>query len=88
MLIIVPLTSAGRVVCIGESSGLSLLVLRKDDSADVVHYPLPEDVYNTEIDPQVIAILHKTGAFALPQKSLRDELVDSFFKWVAPASDQ
>jgi hypothetical protein len=34
---------------------------------------------NLEID-----ILHQRGAFLLPPKPLCDELVDAYFKWVAP----
>jgi hypothetical protein len=34
---------------------------------------------NLELD-----ILHQRGAFLLPPKPLCDELVDAYFKWVAP----
>lgn len=84
-----PIKEAGRVAYLGESSNLTLLVHDKYGSADVVHYPLPENVRGsrarlTELDNVEIDILHQRGAFLLPPRSLCDELVDSYFKWVAP----
>ena len=79
----VPLRSAGHVMCLGESSGLSKLVSPMD-GADVVHYPLPKDSYGAQLDPRVMNILCQGGAFLLPSKSLSDDLVDSFFGLVAP----
>ncbi|POS84143.1 hypothetical protein EPUL_001820, partial [Erysiphe pulchra] len=54
-----------------------------------VHYPLPENAKGsrarlTELDNVEISILRQRGAFLLPPKALCDELVDSYFKWVAP----
>lgn len=37
-----------------------------------------------EPDQQEIEILQRRGAFLLPPKHLCDELVECFFKWVAP----
>ena len=79
----VPLSSASHVMCLGESSGLSKLVSPMD-GADVVHYPLPKDSYDAQLDPQVMDILRLRGAFLRPSKSLSDDLVDSFFRLVAP----
>ena len=84
-----PIKEAGRVAYLGESSNLSLLVHDKHGSADVVHYPLPDTVRGirakmTEIDNVEIEILHQRGAFLLPPRALCDELVDSYFRWVAP----
>jgi hypothetical protein len=39
-----PITEAGRVAYLGESSNLTLLVHDRQGSADVVHYPLPTNV--------------------------------------------
>ena len=39
-----PITEAGRVAYLGESSNLTLLVHDRQGSTDVVHYPLPENV--------------------------------------------
>ncbi|TAQ90028.1 hypothetical protein B7494_g1635 [Chlorociboria aeruginascens] len=84
-----PIKEAGRVAYLGESSNLTLLVHDRHGSADVVHYPLPENIRGTrarltELDNVEIDILHQRGAFLLPPRSLCDELVDSYFKWVAP----
>jgi hypothetical protein len=38
----------------------------------------------TELDNVEIDILHQRGAFLLPPRSLCDELVEAYFKWVAP----
>jgi hypothetical protein len=84
-----PIKEAGRVAYLGESSNLSLLVHDRYGTTDVVHYPLPENVRGAkarvnELDNMEIEILHQRGAFLLPPRSLCDELVDAFFKWVAP----
>jgi hypothetical protein len=84
-----PIKEAGRVAYLGESSNLSLLVHDTHGTTDVVHYPLPDSVKGTrarltELDNVEIDILHQRGAFLLPPRALCDELVDSFFKWVAP----
>lgn len=84
-----PIKEAGRVAYLGESSNLTLLVHDRHGTADVVHYPLPENVRGsrarlTELDNVEIDILHQRGAFLLPPRSLCDELVDAYFKWVAP----
>lgn len=84
-----PIKEAGRVAYLGESSNLSLLVHDRHGTTDVVHYPLPETVKGsrarlTELDNVEIDILHQRGAFLLPPRALCDELVESFFKWVAP----
>ncbi|KAI3332310.1 fungal-specific transcription factor domain-containing protein [Xylariaceae sp. AK1471] len=84
-----PLTEAGRVAFLGESSNLTLLVHDRQGSSDVVHYPLPENVRGsrarlTELDNIEIDILHQRGAFLLPPRQLCDELIDAYFKWVHP----
>ncbi|RKU48936.1 Transcriptional activator of fatty acid utilization [Coniochaeta pulveracea] len=84
-----PITEAGRVAYLGESSNLTLLVHDRQGSADVVHYPLPENVRGsrarlTELDNVEIEILHQRGAFLLPPRQLCDELIESYFKWVHP----
>lgn len=84
-----PITEAGRVAYLGESSNLTLLVHDRQGDADVVHYPLPENVRGsrarlTELDNVEIDILHQRGAFLLPPRSLCDELIESYFKWVHP----
>lgn len=76
-------------MCAGESSNLSLLVHDKHGTSDVVHYPLPENVRGsrarlTELDTIEIDILHQRGAFLLPPRALCDELIEAYFKWIAP----
>jgi hypothetical protein len=84
-----PIKEAGRVAYLGESSNLSLLVHDRYGTSDVVHYPLPDNVRGakarvSDLDNMEIEILHQRGAFLLPPRALCDELVDAFFKWVAP----
>lgn len=74
---------------LGESSNMFLLVHDRHGTTDVVHYPLPDSVKGsrarmTELDQIEIDILHQRGAFLLPPRPLCDELVEAFFKWVAP----
>lgn len=84
-----PIKEAGRVAYLGESSNLSLLVHDRHGTTDVVHYPLPDSIKGTrsratELDNLEMEILHQRGAFLLPPRALCDELVDSFFQWIAP----
>ncbi|KAL1844496.1 hypothetical protein VTK73DRAFT_2417 [Phialemonium thermophilum] len=84
-----PITDAGRVAYLGESSNMTLLVNDRQGSSDVVHYPLPENVRGTrarltELDHIEIEILHQRGAFLLPPRSLCDELIEAYFQWVHP----
>lgn len=84
-----PIREAGRVAYLGESSNLSLLVHDRHGTADVVHYPLPENIKGArarmdELDNVEIDILHQRGAFLLPPRGLCDELVEAFFQWIAP----
>ncbi|KAK4981812.1 Transcriptional activator of fatty acid utilization, partial [Elasticomyces elasticus] len=84
-----PIKEAGRVAYLGESSNLSLLVHDKHGKFDVVHYPLPENIRGArarmnELDTVEIDILHQRGAFLLPPRQLCDELVEAYFKWIAP----
>lgn len=84
-----PIKEAGRVAYLGESSNLSLLVQDRHGTTDVVHYPLPPNIHGsrsrlTDLDNLELDILHQRGAFLLPPKPLCDELVEAYFKWVAP----
>lgn len=84
-----PITTAGRVAYLGESSNLTLLINDRQGTSDVVHYPLPENGRGAggraaAMDDDDIAILKQRGAFLLPPRSLCDELIDSYFKWVHP----
>ncbi|RYP56221.1 hypothetical protein DL771_012008 [Monosporascus sp. 5C6A] len=84
-----PITDAGRVAFLGESSNFNMLVHDRQGSSDIVHYPLPENVRGTrarltELDNIEIDILHQRGAFLLPPRSLCDELIEAYFTWVHP----
>ncbi|KAK9580470.1 Transcriptional activator of fatty acid utilization [Aspergillus fumigatus] len=84
-----PIKEAGRVAYLGESSNLSLLVQDRHGTTDVVHYPLPPNIRGsrarlTDLDNLELDILHQRGAFLLPPKPLCDELVEAYFRWVAP----
>ena len=66
-----PITEAGRVAYLGESSNLTLLVQDRHGTTDVVHYPLPEGLRGsrsrlTELDNFEIDILNQRCAFLLP----------------------
>ncbi|KKF97584.1 Cutinase transcription factor 1 alpha [Ceratocystis platani] len=84
-----PITEAGRVAFLGESSNLNLLVHEKGSAADAVHYPLPDTVRGSrmrvdELDSLELDILQQRGAFLLPPRALCDEIVDAYFKYVHP----
>ncbi|KAL9045858.1 MAG: hypothetical protein Q9214_001172 [Letrouitia sp. 1 TL-2023] len=84
-----PIKEPGRVAYLGESSNLSLLVHDRHGTTDVVHYPLPDPAKGSraqlsDLDSTEVEILHQRGAFLLPPRALCDELVDSFFQWIAP----
>ncbi|KAL9614599.1 MAG: hypothetical protein Q9167_000887 [Letrouitia subvulpina] len=84
-----PIKEPGRVAYLGESSNLSLLVHDRHGTTDVVHYPLPDPAKGSraqlsDLDSTEVDILHQRGAFLLPPRALCDELVDSFFQWIAP----
>lgn len=83
----IPITEAGRVTYLGESSNVNVLVNAKPE--DAVHYPLPDEIRGsrarkTELDNLEMDILRQRGAFLLPPRALCDELVDAFFQWVWP----
>ncbi|KAJ4202392.1 Transcriptional activator of fatty acid utilization [Fusarium solani] len=84
-----PITAAGRVAYLGESSNLALL-RDEQTSANSGHYPLPENDRISQAsldrrdDAEVYTILHQSGAFLLPPRSLCDELIEAYFEWVHP----
>jgi hypothetical protein len=70
-----PITEAGRFAYLGEWPNLTLLVHDRQGSADIVHYPLPENVRGsrarlTELDNVKIDILHQRGALLLPPRQV------------------
>ncbi|KAL3417126.1 fungal specific transcription factor domain-containing protein [Phlyctema vagabunda] len=86
-----PIREGGRVAYVSEQTGISLLMQDHDSPAnsDIVHYPLPESfkvaVPNpSHLDELEISILQRQGALSLPPKELCDELIESYFIWIAP----
>lgn len=83
-----PIREAGRVTYLGESSNLSVLVngcSRKPE----MHYPLPRILHEGgtaegALDHGEVQFLQHKGAFLLPPPVLCDQLVESYFKWIAP----
>ncbi|KAE9368145.1 hypothetical protein N431DRAFT_414386 [Stipitochalara longipes BDJ] len=84
-----PIIEPGRIAYLGESSNLPLLVDEDPNSTGIVHYQLPENfkdsraklsrMENTEIE-----MLRQRGALSLPAWRTCDDLVQSYFKWIAP----
>ncbi|KAF4953943.1 hypothetical protein FGADI_5592 [Fusarium gaditjirri] len=83
---VLPVTSAGHVIYLGESAGFNLLL--RGSHGPVVHFPRPRDTLALSIpaglDPLEIRILQRRGAFVLPPKTLCDDLIETFFAWVHP----
>ncbi|KAL3456140.1 hypothetical protein BJX64DRAFT_49415 [Aspergillus heterothallicus] len=69
---------------LGES--LSLAPLQDGRKAMDIYHPLSRGSPRlpSGLDPFQVAILAQQGAFLLPYKELRDELIGEFFIWVAP----
>ncbi|KAK6604217.1 cutinase transcription factor 1 alpha [Botrytis cinerea] len=78
----------GKVAYLQEKSSLAMLMKDYYGTTDAVHYPLPEDAANqhmaTKMNPEEMDILAKRGALQLPPRDLCEELIDAYFKWVAP----
>lgn len=57
-------------------------------SPDAVHYPLLVDAANqrmaTKMNKEETDILKRRGALKLPPRDVCEELIDAYFKWVAP----
>ncbi|KAI1046265.1 hypothetical protein LB505_013025 [Fusarium chuoi] len=83
---VLPVTSAGHVIYMGESAGFNLLL--SASQGPVVHFPMPRDTLALSIpaglDPLETRILQRRGAFVLPPKTLCDDLIETFFAWVHP----
>lgn len=84
-----PILEPGRIAYLGESSNFLLLVEDDPISTGVVHYQLPENIRDSraklaKIENTEIDMLRKRGALSLPPWRLCDDLIESYFKWVAP----
>lgn len=82
---VLPITSSGHVIYVGESAGFDLLLHGRQSH---VHFPMPQDTVALSIpaglDPLEIQILKRRGAFVLPPKTLCDDLIETYFSWVHP----
>jgi len=79
----------GKVVYLEESTNLSLLVNDYNGAGGVVHYPMHGNSeigcsVSARMDKLEIQMLHQRGALSLPPRSVADDLVKVYFKWVAP----
>ena len=75
------------IAYLGESSNLSLLLHQLYGAASVLHYPLTigaPEIKLKHLDEVEMSILRQRGAFLLPSRALCDELIESYFTWVAP----
>jgi hypothetical protein len=84
-----PIEDPGRVAYVAEFSDLSLFIHDYQMQSGEVHYPLPKTGNSSirvlsELNELELKILHQRGALDLPPRELCDELVDAYFKWVAP----
>jgi hypothetical protein len=84
-----PIMEPGKVVYLEESTNLSLLVNDYDGAAGIVHYPMHGNTeigcsVSTRIDKVELQMLRQRGALSLPPQLVADDLVKTYFKWVAP----
>ncbi|KAF9889769.1 Transcriptional activator of fatty acid utilization [Aspergillus nanangensis] len=84
-----PILEPGRVAYLGESSNLPFLVDNGSNLAGVLHYQLPEYARDSRaklavMDKVEVKMLRQKGALSLPPGGVCDDLVESYFEWVAP----
>jgi hypothetical protein len=84
-----PIIEPGRIAYLGEASNFPLLVDDDPSSTGVVHYQLPENLRDSraklaKMEDTEIGMLRQRGALSLPHWRMCDDLVESYFKWVAP----
>jgi hypothetical protein len=84
-----PIIEAGRVVYLEELSNMSLLVNDYNGPAEIVHYPMLGNAeigysVSTRMDKVELNTLRQRGALSLPPRAVSDDLVKTYFKWVAP----
>ena len=85
-----PILEAGRVAYLGESSNLPFLVDGGPSLAGVIHYQLPEYFRDSRaklarMGNVEVNLLRQKGALSLPSWGSCDDLVESYFEWIAPA---
>ena len=79
----------GRIAYLGESSNIPLLVDDDPRISNVVHYQLPEIIKDSRsklemMESAEMEMLRQRGALSLPPWRVCDELVELYFRWVAP----
>lgn len=76
-----------RMAFLGSSSNFNLLFEPQEEGGSF-HYKLPDAYKNiqnfNEIENEEIEILKFRGAFTLPPKDLRDEIVEAYFEKIHP----
>jgi hypothetical protein len=85
-----PIMEPGRVAYLGEASTLTPLVEDDRIAAGVVHYQIPGGLGDSrakvsKMDQMEIDLLRCQGALSLPPWRMCDDLVESYFKWIAPS---
>lgn len=79
---------SGHMVYLGEMTNMSIIVNDYQPPGSV-HYKMPTNpkgrsIAQSTLEDSEISFLHARGALVLPPRELCDELIRSFFKWVAP----
>ncbi len=78
------LVDPGKVGYIAEHSNLALLV-----SEDTVHYPIPGNIRDSrtklaKLGKEEVDLLRQRGALTVPHWKCCDDLIEAYFKYVAP----
>ena len=84
-----PIIEPGRIAYLGESSNLPLLVDDDRRLSGLVHYQIPENFKDSraklsKMENTEIEMLRQRGALSLPSWKTCDDLVESYFRWIAP----
>ncbi|CZR53606.1 related to CUTINASE TRANSCRIPTION FACTOR 1 BETA [Phialocephala subalpina] len=79
---------SGRMVYLGEMTNMSIIV-NDYQTPGSVHYEMPttpkgRSIAQSNLEDSEINFLQVRGALILPPRDLCDELIRSFFIWVAP----
>ncbi|KAH7126060.1 fungal-specific transcription factor domain-containing protein, partial [Dactylonectria macrodidyma] len=84
-----PITDAGRIAYFGESCTPNIQLGDIQHHSNLAYHPLHHSLpdcraHLTSLDAMEMEALHQRGAFLLPPKPLRDELIDNYFRWIHP----
>jgi hypothetical protein len=78
------LVDPGNAAHIAEHSNLALLVCE-----ETVHYPIPGNIKDSrtklaKLGKEVVDLLRQRGALSIPHRTFCDDLIESYFQYVAP----